>query len=117
MTEAAPASGTVGRTLTLSRIDKLPKNVKLSKEEIRSWMLMPTEMPAVDCVSSNVKAYGWDAESRTLKVIFSNSTEYRYLGVDPAVNTGLQNAKSKGSTLAIIKTMFQALKIDPAFYA
>ena len=101
---------------TLARVRKLPVGVRLNRAEIVSWISMPETIDVVDCVSSNVKSCGWHAESNTLKVVFSNGTEYRYIGVSDKLYYDLTAARSKGSMLSMIKSLCTAVKIDALFY-
>lgn len=56
---------------------------------------MPIEMISV--VSSNVKAYGYDAETQVLDVQFINSEDtYSYDGVPAQVADGFKYAASPG---------------------
>lgn len=101
---------------TLARVRKLPVGVRLNRAEIVSWFTMPETIDVADCASSNVKSYGWHAESNTLKVIFSNGTEYRYIGVSDKLYADLAATSSKGSMLSMIKSLCLAIKIDASFY-
>lgn len=61
---------------------------------------MTTNPPSIDlqpCVSSQVKAFGYDAESRTLAVQFiSNDATYHYSDVAPEVFAAMKAAPSVG---------------------
>lgn len=47
--------------------------------------------------SSNLKAIGYDAQTRTLEVEFLNGGLYSYSGVPSSVHAGLMSASSHGS--------------------
>lgn len=46
--------------------------------------------------SSMIHAVGYDAETKTLEVVFNNGNIYRYQDVPPEEYEGLMNAESKG---------------------
>lgn len=61
-------------------------------------MPTPTMTP---CQSSNVKGYGYDAETKTLGVQFkADGPIYTYADVPQKVADGLASAESKGSFFA-----------------
>ena len=49
--------------------------------------------------SSNIRAIGFDPETRTLEVEFHNGGVYQYSGVPESIYQGLVRAASKGSYL------------------
>jgi hypothetical protein len=49
--------------------------------------------------SSMIQAFGYEAKTQTLLVIFNSSKAYRYFEVPPDVYEGLVEADSKGSYL------------------
>lgn len=51
-------------------------------------------------LSSNIKAIGYDAASKSLDVEFSSGSVYRYSGVSPEVHASLICAPSIGSHFA-----------------
>lgn len=56
---------------------------------------MPVEMKPVK--SSNIRAIGFDPETKTLHVAFLNGTQYTYEGVDAEKHAALMSADSVGS--------------------
>ncbi|MBX8483795.1 KTSC domain-containing protein [Pseudomonas cichorii] len=50
--------------------------------------------------SSNVESVGYDEDSETLEVEFTNGTLYQYFDVPQGVYNGLVNADSVGGYLA-----------------
>ena len=50
--------------------------------------------------SSNITRFGYDADSRVLKVEFKNGGTYDYFDVPENVIDGMRNAPSKGQFLA-----------------
>ncbi|MFZ1327030.1 MAG: KTSC domain-containing protein [Candidatus Contendobacter sp.] len=46
--------------------------------------------------SSNLRAVGYDSDTRTLEVEFLNGGIYRYSGVPASVHAGLMSASSHG---------------------
>jgi hypothetical protein len=85
--------------------------------EILSYATMPIRIEAKKCLSSNVEAYGYDKQSRTLKVVFSGGSEYRYLCVPEQLYQDLDKADSKGSFVAIVKRMCKAIRVDGRWYS
>lgn len=85
--------------------------------EILAYATMPIRIEAKKCVSSNVEAYGYDKQSRTLKVVFSGGAEYRYLCVPEQLYQDLDKTDSKGSFIAIVKRMCKAIRIDGRWYS
>lgn len=83
---------------------------KLSGLELWSLLDCPDEIPVKECASSNVAAYGYHEESGTLKVIFANGTEYRYLAVKKNHFENLEKSDSKGREIAFIKQVFAGIK-------
>ena len=67
-------------------------------------------------VSSNIKAVGYDDETFTLEVAFTNGTTYRYLSVPRSIFDGLLQADSPGRYFnAEIKGgNFPYFKLDPS---
>lgn len=53
-------------------------------------------MKLITVESSMIHAVGYDAETRTLEVVFNKGNIYRYQDVPPEVHEGLMNAESKG---------------------
>jgi len=47
--------------------------------------------------SSNIRAVGYNPESKTLEVEFPSGGIYQYFGVPENINQGLMRASSKGS--------------------
>jgi len=62
--------------------------------------------------SSNISAIGYDADSQTLEVEFTNGAVYSYTGVPSGEHDGLMGADSKGKYLhANIKTRYSFVKL------
>ena len=53
-------------------------------------------MNRVAISSSNLASVGYDAESKTLEVEFTNGTIYQYLDVPDNIYSGLMSASSHG---------------------
>jgi hypothetical protein len=61
--------------------------------------------------SSNIKAAGY--ENNTLRVRFTNGTEYDYKGVSPQMFDGLLLAKSQGKFFnTVIRKKFNGVKVE-----
>ena len=54
-------------------------------------------MNLIPVSSSNLRAVGYDAETRKLQVAFNNGGLYEYSGVPASVHAGLMAASSHGS--------------------
>lgn len=54
-------------------------------------------MNRIPVSSSNLKAIGYDPQTRTLEVEFLNGGLYSYSGVPSSVHSGLMSAASHGS--------------------
>lgn len=54
-------------------------------------------MNRIPVSSSNLRAIGYDPDSRTLEVEFLDGGLYRYSGVPASVHAGLMSASSHGS--------------------
>lgn len=68
-------------------------------------------IPLTPCKSSNIKAHGYDAASKTLAVQFSSGHTYHYADVGPDVFERLGKAKSVGSFFASdIRNAFTGVK-------
>lgn len=62
--------------------------------------------------SSNISSIGYDADSQTLEVEFTNGSVYQYLGVPVHEHEGIMNADSKGKYLhANIKNSYSCVKL------
>lgn len=62
--------------------------------------------------SSNISAIGYDAQTKTLAISFTNGTMYNYHGVPVETWNGLESASSKGAYFAQnIKKMYSATKV------
>lgn len=62
--------------------------------------------------SSNISAIGYDVDSGTLEVEFTNGAVYSYSGVPPGEYEGFMSADSKGKYLhANIKTRYSFVKL------
>ena len=57
-------------------------------------------IPLTPCKSSNIKAHGYDAASKTLAVQFGSGHTYHYANVGPEVVERLGKAKSVGAFFA-----------------
>jgi hypothetical protein len=53
-------------------------------------------MDRIPIRSTNIKEVGYDVESGTLEIMFSDGGIYRYFGVPESVYDGLINAASAG---------------------
>lgn len=89
----------------LAKIGLIPDGVRLRRDEIRSLLLMPFKLEVQSCVSSNVAAYACHRASRTVKVVFHNGAEWRYLAAPDNLMDDLEKSSSKGSMLAILKKL------------
>lgn len=56
-------------------------------------------MERTPVTSSNISAIGYDADSQTLEVEFTNGSVYEYSGVPPNEYEGFMDADSKGKYL------------------
>jgi len=54
-------------------------------------------MDTVPVQSSNIRAIGYDADSRTLQIDFKSGGRYQYPAVEPATHVALMASPSKGS--------------------
>lgn len=61
---------------------------------------MSTNIPLTPCESSNIKAHGYDAATRTLAIQFAGGKLWHYAAVPPEVYSGLVAAPSIGSFFA-----------------
>ena len=62
-------------------------------------------------VSSNISAAGYD--NGTMRVRFSNGTEYDYKGVSPQMFDGFITAKSQGKFYnTVIRPKFKGVKVE-----
>lgn len=68
-------------------------------------------MERISVSSSNISAIGYDADSQTLEVKFTNGAVYSYSSVPPGEYEGFINADSKGKYLhANIKNRYSFTK-------
>ena len=56
-------------------------------------------MERIPVSSRSVASVGFDVESSTLEIEFTNGSVYQYHGVPESVHVGMMNAASKGSYL------------------
>lgn len=64
--------------------------------------------------STQVAAYGYDEESKTLAIEFKNGGLYHYAGVEPEKFERLRNAESIGRFIhAEVKSQHTATRIQP----
>lgn len=56
-------------------------------------------MERVPVSSSNILSIGYDQDSQTLEVEFTNMSVYQYHGVSPEVHEAFMAAESKGAFL------------------
>lgn len=69
-------------------------------------------MERVAVSSSNIAAIGYDPDSQTLEIEFTNGAVYQYFGVPPDEHDGFMNADSKGKYLhANIKSRYSYGKL------
>ncbi len=69
-------------------------------------------IPLTPCKSSNIRAHGYDAATKTLVVEFSNGGKYRYNGVPQDVYDGLAKADSPGAFFAkSVRASYQGSKV------
>lgn len=62
--------------------------------------------------SSNIEAAGYDAESKTLRVRFSNGAEYDYADVPESLGTGIFEAESAGKFFhGAIRSSFKGVRV------
>ena len=62
--------------------------------------------------SSNISSIGYDLDSRTLEVEFTDGSVYQYSGVSSGEYDGLMNAESKGKFLnANIKGRYSYVRL------
>ena len=62
--------------------------------------------------SSNIAEIGYDANSRTLEVLFNNGSVYQYFDVPPQIHAALVQAGSIGEYLnANIKGKFRYARV------
>ena len=54
-------------------------------------------MNLVPVASSNLRAIGYDTNTKTLQVAFCNNSLYEYYAVPDSIHSGLMEAKSHGS--------------------
>ncbi len=63
--------------------------------------------------SSNIAAAGYDAETQTLRVRFSNGSEYDYADVPEALGTGIFEAESAGKFFhGAIRSSFKGARVE-----
>ncbi len=62
-------------------------------------------------VSSNVKSFSYDTDSRELRVFFTNGSAYSYSNVPHPLYESFVSSPSKGKFLASIKRSFPVRKI------
>ena len=58
---------------------------------------MLTGMNMTDVDSSMILSVGYDAKTKTMRVLFASGKTYDYQGVPAAVHKGLMDSGSKGS--------------------
>lgn len=76
---------------------------------------MPIQM--TPCASTNVRAHGYDPETKTLALRFLTG-EYHYSGVPESVYDGLKAADSVGRFVSTaIRPMFEGVLQKPAIGA
>ena len=92
----------------LERIKKYGEKSNMGKDlvnQILSLAQMPDTIEMKEVVSSNVKSYGYDASSQVLAVVYSNGTEYRYLGIQPDIAEGISKTESVGRAINAVKQL------------
>jgi len=69
------------------------------------------EIPKIP--SSNIKAAGYSAKSKTFRVSFKAGATYDYIGVPPEVFSNFMASDSKGRFFfANIKAKFESVKVN-----
>jgi hypothetical protein len=69
-------------------------------------------MERTPVTSSNISAIGYDEDSQTLEVEFTDGSVYQYAGVPVGEFEGFMNADSKGKYLhASIKNRYSYVKL------
>jgi len=82
------------------------KEVKILNETNNNIPMFPVE-------SKNIKAVGYNANTRTLRIQFKQGTFYDYFGVPPEIFQQLMVAVSKGTFFGLaIKGKFEFNKIE-----
>jgi hypothetical protein len=70
------------------------------------------EMERIVVSSSSVASLGYDGDSQTLEVEFTNGGIYQYMNVPPETNSELMESASKGTFVnQFIKPMFVAVRV------
>lgn len=92
----------------LERIKKYGEKSNMGADlvnQILSLAQMPDGIEMKPVVSSNVKSYGYDPTSQVLAVVYSNGTEYRYLGVHPDYVDAISKNESVGRSINAVKQL------------
>lgn len=75
-------------------------------------VIVPNPIDLIDVNSSNIKQYGYDRKTQTLRIIFHNGVGYDYPLVNPRTWKEFQAAESKGTYLnRMIKPLYAHRKL------
>ncbi len=83
-------------------IKDLKKDIKSIVKKKRHWS-KKTNLWMLNFKSSNLKKVGYDLRTKTLYIMFSNNSEYKYTDVNLEWWVALTLAKSKGTYFAEAK--------------